>query len=221
VDKLSRDPEVIVQRFTLQHGENDCEVAQTFNILHELSDRLHMPTLRLPYDSLAVAISPAPNYPVQPGPAKWIPKVQRMLPSAVKVRSATEIAGSSWNTVRTVLEGQSCSFPILGVSAEYWNFVTNRSKPHSGLDHDLVLLKSDKSSSLVFDSYAQKLAARGSLKGYAGKGSFSSDQAVLSIPTSRIVTLWEEAKTGKYILWIERVGAAGTQLELDSREWIA
>lgn len=221
VDKLSRTTGTIVRGFTFQHGENDCEVAQTFNILHELSDRLHTPTLRLPYDSLAAVISPAPNYPVQPGPAKWIPKVQRMLPTGFRLRSTTEVSGSSWNAVRSVLEAQNCSFPVLGVSADYWDFITNRSKPHSGLDHDLALLSSDKSESVVFDPYAQKLAKRGSLKGYSGKGSFTTTQAVLSIPTSRLVTLWEGAKTGKYLLWIERVGATGTQLVLESRDWIA
>ena len=218
-EKLARDPASIVHSFTFQHGENDCEVAQSFNLLHELAERLQVPALKIPYTNLAGAISPAANFPVEPGPARWLPKVQRMLPPGFRLQSLTDLTGSRWSKVLGAMENPGASFPIIGVAAEYWNLVTFRSKPYIGLDHDLILVHSDKTSSTLFDSYAAKLAARGCLKGRSGKGSIRADQALFTIPTSKVVTLWESAKTGKYLLWIEASGGPGTQLNLTSRDW--
>jgi len=217
-DKSLRPPGQVVRRFSFQHVETDCEVAQCFNILHELSDRLAVPGLRIPYDELIAAILPNAAAPVQPGPAKWLPKVQRKLPQAFRIRARSDVDRARWPLVQAVLRNPDTSYPIIGVSSEYWAQVTTKGDNYRGLDHDLILMQSDRITSVVFDSFASKLAGRGIFKARAKKGSSTPARGVIQIPTPRLVTLWEQAKTGKYVIWIERAAGGGTQLDLD-REW--
>lgn len=129
---------------------------------------------------------------------------QRLAPFGYTARSVFGSVESSWAGVVRVLKDESASFPMIGVSGEYWGEVSSRPKIESSIGHSLILLRASDESATLFDSYFGHLARSGQLKSGLG-ASVRPENAVVEVPMTRLITYWSNAHTPRYCFWVERI----------------
>jgi hypothetical protein len=101
-------------------------------------------------------------------------------------------------------EDDLSSFPVIGVSSDYWGEVSDNKRAFGELDHSLVVLGLDKNDAQVFDCYLHKVVRTTHCK-LTMPRSLTPAQAIVQLPVVRLREYWEQAFTSRYTFYIRRV----------------
>lgn len=204
IAKSSQTPKEVCKSFQFQVEPWDCDPTQIHNLISELRRRhgSGLPELSLGEVRQIVPAALEGNRHLRAiGNLR-----RRLVPWGYTAKATFGSVESSWTTVVRVLRDDDASYPMLGVSPEYWGEVSTRPKLSASMGHSLVLLQATDEEALLFDSYFSHLARAGQLKRHLGPA-VRPENAVVTIPLTKLVTYWSNAHTPRYCLWVERVKA--------------
>jgi hypothetical protein len=202
IGKASRTPREVAKYFQFQVEPWDCDPAQIHNCLFELRRR-HGPAV--PDLSVGEVRRLIPAALEGNRHLRAVANLRRRLnPQGYTARAVFGSMESSWTTVIRILRDEEASFPILGVSPDYWSEVSSRPKSTASLGHSLLLLRATDDEAFVFDSYLGHLARAGQLKNALGP-SVRPENAIVGVPLTRFLVYWSNAHTPRYCFWVEKI----------------
>ena len=200
--KGSRTPSEVASHMVFQAESWDCERTQMFNVLKEFGERHPTLAVASPRELVFSCFNRALPTPVG-GKAGWAAKLQTSLGERVRLIISKPDGSARWSTVAGAISDEDCSFPIIGVSPDYWSEVSNSQQDLGGPEHDIVVLAADKSNALVFDCYLNRIWASGRSRLPSPK-TVDPTYAVVSLSMTKLVSLWERTNPPRFYCYVRR-----------------
>jgi hypothetical protein len=201
--KYNRTLDEIAAEFGTQFSSDDCLLVNLSSILIEFGKRRGY-ELRLPRDRLKEVCAYSHGFGCQStrvAPNLSIHFKNHHLGSTIEAME-TQAGDSSIKSLRKVCLDEITSFPIVGVSPEYWDLQNHLDKKGDGeMDHTLVILRATDVDIEYYDPFQRRTTATG------------INRLVHRMSTVAFTRIWTEAyMASRWMLWIRERAQTSTLL---------
>jgi hypothetical protein len=195
--------EEIATDFGIQFASDDCLLVNLSGILIEFGKRRGY-ELRLSRDRLKEVCAYSHGFGCQStriAPNLLIYFKNHHLGNTIEARES-EGGDSSVKLLRKVCLDEAASFPIVGVSSEYWKIQKHLDIKGDGeMDHTLVILRATDDDIEYYDPYQRRVTTTG------------INECVHRIPAVAFTRIWTEAcMASRWILWLRERAQTSTLL---------
>ncbi len=197
--KTRRLVSAVIEGFKFQPIPNSCYPNGIHNILKELSNRHQV---GIGYSEKKVNRLVRFKEMLGPKLEVIVPNIDEQLRKADY--RCYEKTSTSYGELLRILGEPNCSYPLVGVSPEYFKEVAPR-YPTKGVpnDHVLICLRLDDEEIIVWDGYVHYLGASVRMEGPVG---------LVRVSTGRFLELWNDAFDPSWMFWVCKEKTQATKL---------